>query len=106
MIGEFRDDRFVRRVRKQSIGGGPHEHVQRSDERDVHQQPRPKRLRMETHFLEQPSTEILQRENVTTPATNETPEDQRRYNCQTKKDEARVDESLLNVCIVSEGSIG
>jgi len=32
---------------------------------------------------------------VTSPATNKTPEDQRRKNCHRKKDEARVDETLL-----------
>ena len=51
MIGEFRNDRFVGGPRKQTICRRPHEHVQRSDERDVHQQTRPKRLRMKTHFL-------------------------------------------------------
>ena len=32
---------------------------------------------------------------MTTPATNETSEDQRRDNCQAKKDEAGVHESVL-----------
>ena len=50
---------------------------------------------MKAHFLKQPPAEILQRKNVTTPATNKTPEDQGRQNCQRKKDEARVDESPL-----------
>ena len=50
---------------------------------------------MKVHFLEKPSAEILQRKNVTTPATNKTPEDERRQNCQAKKDEARIHESLL-----------
>src|SRR6476619_8322552 len=50
---------------------------------------------MKTHFLEQPAAKILQSENVTTPATNETPEDERRQNCQAKKDEARVHEPVL-----------
>jgi len=95
MIGEFRDDWFVRRLRKQSIGYGPDKHVQRGAERDVHQEPRPKRLRMKTHFLEQPSAEILQRKYVTTPAANKTSEDERRQNCQAKKDKARVHEPVL-----------
>jgi len=95
MIREFRDDWSVPRVRKQSIDYGPDKHVQRGAERDIHQEPRPKRLRMKTHFLEQPPAEILQRKNVTTPATNKTPEDERRQNCQAKKDEARIHESLL-----------
>ena len=82
-------------VPKQSISYGPDKHVQRGAERDIHQEPRPKRLRMKTHFLEQPAAEILQRENVTTPATNKTPEDERRQNCQAKKDEARVHEPVL-----------
>src|SRR6266404_3308799 len=59
MISELREERFVRGLRKQSIGGGPHEHVQRRAERNIHEQTRPKRLRMKTHFLEQPSAEIL-----------------------------------------------
>ena len=50
---------------------------------------------MKTHFLEQPAAEILQRKYVTTPATNKTPEDERRQNCQAKKDEARVHEPVL-----------
>ncbi len=78
MIGEFRDDRFVARFRKQSISDGPDEHVQCGNERNIHQEPRSKRLRMKVHFLEQPSAEILQRKNVTTPATNKTSEDERR----------------------------
>jgi len=95
MIREFRDDWFGPQFRKQSIGYGPDKHVQRGAERDVHQKPRPKRLRMKAHFLEQPSAEILQRKYVTTPATNKTPEDERRQNCQRKKDEARVHEPVL-----------
>src|SRR4029453_7422741 len=95
MIREFRDDWFGPWFRKQSIGYGPDKHVQRGAERDIHQEPRPKRLRMKAHFLEQPPAEILQRKNVTTPATNKTPEDERRQNCQGKKDEARVHEPLL-----------
>src|SRR5947208_3197091 len=50
---------------------------------------------MKTHFLEQPAAEILQRKYVTTPATNKTPEDERRQNCQAKKDEARVHKPVL-----------
>ena len=50
---------------------------------------------MKTHFLEQPAAQILQRKYVTTPATNETTEDQCRQNCQAKKDEARIHEPLL-----------
>ena len=50
---------------------------------------------MKVHFLEQPATEILQREYVTTPPTNETTENERRQNCQAKKDEARVHEPVL-----------
>src|SRR5262245_31266087 len=95
MIGEFWNDWFVRGLGKQTICSWPHEHVQCRDERDIHQKTRPKLLQMKPHFLEQPAAEILQGENVTTPATNKTPEDQRRYDCQGKKDEARVDESLL-----------
>src|SRR5260370_37799584 len=48
MICEFRDDWSVARVRKQSISYGPDKHVQRGAERDIHQEPRPKRLRMKT----------------------------------------------------------
>ena len=50
---------------------------------------------MKAHFLEQPAAEILQSKYVTTPATNKTPEDERRQNCQAKKDEARVHEPVL-----------
>ena len=50
---------------------------------------------MKTHFLKQPAAEILQSENVTTPATNKTPENERRQNCQAKKDEARVHKPIL-----------
>ena len=32
---------------------------------------------------------------MTTPAAHKTPEDQRRQNCQTKKDKARIDEAAL-----------
>ena len=80
---------------KHSINYGPHKHVQRGAQRDVHQEPRPKRLRMKIHFLEQPAAEILQSENVATPSTNKTPEDERRQNCQAKKDEARIHEPVL-----------
>src|ERR1700757_1478553 len=65
MIGEFRDDWFWPQFRKQSIGYGPDKHIQRGCERDVHQKPRTKRLRMKVHFLEQPAAEILQRKYVT-----------------------------------------
>ena len=95
VIGEFRDDRFGPQFRKQSIGYRPDEHVQRGCERDIHQKPRPKRLRMKTHFLEQPAAEILQRKYVTTPATDEAPENERRQNCERKKDEASVYETIL-----------
>jgi hypothetical protein len=50
---------------------------------------------MKTHFLQQPAAEILQSENVTTPATHKTAEDERRQNCQTKKDEPGVHEPVL-----------
>src|SRR6266508_2155493 len=95
MIREFRDDWSVSRIRKQSISNGPDKHVQRRAERDIHQEPRPKRLRMKTHFLEQPAAEILQCKYVTTPPTNKTSEDERRQNCQAKKDEARVHKPVL-----------
>src|SRR5881397_229330 len=38
MIGEFRNERFVRRVPKQSIRRWPDKHVQRADKRDIYQQ--------------------------------------------------------------------
>ncbi len=50
MIGEFWDKWFLR-LREESIYDGPDKHVQRGAERDIHQEPRPKRLRMKTHFL-------------------------------------------------------
>ena len=80
---------------KQSISHGPDKHVQRSAERDVNQEPRSERLGMKIHFLEQPAAEILQSENVTTPATNKTPQDERGQDCQAKKDEASVHEPVL-----------
>src|SRR5580765_1626462 len=95
MIREFRDDWSGICGPKQSISYGPDKHVQRGAERDVHQEPRSKRLRIKTHFLEQPAAEILQRKYVTTPSTNKTPQDERGQNCQAKKDEARVHEPVL-----------
>jgi hypothetical protein len=95
VIGKFRDDWTVVLDPKQSIHYGPDKHIQRGDERDIHQQARAKRLWMKTHFLQQPTAEILQSENVTTPATHETSEDERSQNCQAKKDEARVHEPVL-----------
>ena len=50
---------------------------------------------MKTHFFEQPAAEVLQSEYVATPATNKTPKDERRQNCQAKKDEARIHEPVL-----------
>ena len=61
---------------------------------------------MKAHLLQQPSAEILQRENVTAPAANKTPEDQRGQDRQSKKDEARVDESVLQRVHGLRGSIG
>ena len=49
----------------------------------------------EAHFLEQPAAEVLQRENVTAPAANVSPENQRRQDRQSKKDEACIEEPLL-----------
>src|SRR6266480_4349413 len=95
MIREFRNDWSSSRLPKQSISYGPDKHVQRGDEGDIHEEPRPKWLRMKTNFLEQPAAQILQRKYVTTPATNKTPEDERGQNCQAKKDEARVHEPVL-----------
>ena len=106
MIREFRDEWSGIWGPKHSINYGPDKHVQRGDERDIHQEPRPKRLRMKTHFLEQPAAEILQRENVTTPATNKTPEDERRQNCQAKKMKPAFTNPFCSVYIVSEGSMG
>ncbi|PYJ11353.1 MAG: hypothetical protein DME93_09960 [Verrucomicrobia bacterium] len=80
MVGKFRDKRSVVRVYKESIRGGPNKHVQGADKRDIHQQPGAKRLGSETNFLQHPPAEILQSENVTTPAADKTPEDQRRQN--------------------------
>jgi len=95
MIRESGDDWSGICGPKQSISYGPDKHVQRGAERDVNQEPRSKRLRMKTHFLEQPAAEILQSENVTTPATNKTPQDERGQDCQAKKDEASVHEPVL-----------
>ena len=95
MVREFRNYGFVSGIPKQSIGYGPHEHVQRGAERDIHQEPRPKRLRMKVHFLEQPPAEILQRKYVATPATNKPSKDKRRQDCQAKKNEAGIHEPVL-----------
>src|SRR5262249_56515282 len=95
MIREFRNGRFVSQFRKQSICYWPDEHVKRGTEGDVRQEPRPKRLRIKAHFLEQTSSEILQRKYVTTPAANKTSKDERRKNCQAKEDKARVHEAVL-----------
>ena len=78
MIGEFGDNRRVLRVMEQSVHCGPDKHIQRADQRDINQEPRSERLWMKPHFLEQPAAEILQRQNVTAPAANKTPKDQRR----------------------------
>jgi len=94
MIGEFGNKRFVRR-REESINRGPNKHVQRANERHIHQQSRPERLWMKPHLFQQPAAEILQSENVTAPAANVSPENQRRQDRQTKKDEACIDEPLL-----------
>jgi len=50
---------------------------------------------MKPHLLQQPSAEILQRENVTAPAADVSPEDQSGQDCQSKKDESCVDEPVL-----------
>ena len=106
MVGEFRDKRFVVRVYEESIGRGPDKHIQGGDERDIDQEPRSKRFRSEANFLQHPSAEILQGENVTAPAADKTSEDQRRQDRQSKEDKARVDRPAWSVCIVSEGSMG
>ena len=87
--------RLVLRRGEKSIRGRPDEHIQRGDERHKDQQPRAKRLRREADFLQQPGAEILQRENVTAPAADKTPEDQRRQNRQSKEDKSRVDRAAL-----------
>jgi len=85
----------VRGLGKQSINNRPHKHVQRGAERDIYQKPGTKRLRRKANFLEQPSAEILQRKDVTTPTTNKTPEDERGQNRQAKKYETSVHEAIL-----------
>src|SRR5206468_11956042 len=50
MIGEFRDKLRVLRVAEQPIRREPNKHVERTDERDVHQQPPSKRLVMHTNL--------------------------------------------------------
>src|SRR5262249_47894673 len=52
-------------------------------------------LRRQTHFFQQPSAEILQREDMTAPAADISPEDQGRQDRQGEKDESRVNEPLL-----------
>src|SRR5204863_8190949 len=51
MIREFRNDWSSPRLPKQSINYGPDKHIQRGAEWDIHEEPRPKRLRMKTNFL-------------------------------------------------------
>ena len=94
MIGEFGNKRFVRR-REESINRGPDKHVQRANEWRIHQQSRPERLWMKPHLFQQPAAEILQSENVTAPAANVSPENQRRQDRQSKKDKPSINESLL-----------
>jgi len=105
MIGEFQDDGFVRRFRKQSISYGQTNMYSAAPSGTYTSSRDRKRLRMKTHFLEQPAAEIPATQYVTTPATNKTPEDERRQNCQAKKDEARVTNPFCSVYIVSEGSM-
>src|SRR6516162_5020063 len=95
MIGEFRNYGFVSGIPKQSIGLGPDKHVQRGAQRHIDQEPRPKRLRMKTHFFEKPPAEILQRKYVATPATNKPSKDKRRQDCQAKEDEAGIYKAIL-----------
>src|SRR6266487_5021905 len=54
MVREFGNDGFVSGIPKQSIYYGPDKHVQCGAERHIHQEPRPKRLRMKVHFFQQP----------------------------------------------------
>src|SRR5262249_62024802 len=77
MIGEFGNKRFMR-FREQSIYDRPDKHVKRTDKRHINQQSRSKWLRRQTHFFQQPSAEILQREDMTAPAADISPEDQGR----------------------------
>ena len=95
MVREFRNYGFVSRIPKQSIGYGPDKHVQRGTQRHIDQKPRPKRLRMKTHFFEQPPAEILQRKYVATPATNKPSKDKGRQDCQAKEDEAGIYKAIL-----------
>src|SRR5262249_5667564 len=94
MIGEFGNERFMR-FREQSIYDRPDKHVKRTDKRNINQQSRSKWLRRQTHFFQQPSAEILQREDMTAPAADISPEDQGRQDRQGEKDESRVNEPLL-----------
>ena len=89
MVGKFRDKRSMVRVCEDSMHGGPNKHIQGADERDIHQQPPAKRLGgWGRHFLQHPSAEILQSENVTAPAADKTPEDQRSPNLLSKEDKS------------------
>ena len=95
MIGEFWDKRSGLRAEKISIRGGPNKHVEGSEEWNVDQKPRPKRPWIDSHLLQEPATEILQGENVTTPAADETAENQRRQDRQSKEDESGVNRPAL-----------
>ncbi len=95
MIRPLRDQRLVFRFCEISIDGRINEHIKRDNERDKDQKPRAKRLRRKPEFLEQPAAEILKSDDVTAPAANESPKDQRRQNRQTKKDKTGIDRAVL-----------
>ena len=65
------------------------------DQRDVHEQPRPERLRREAHLLQQPGAKVLEGQHVAAPAADEAPEDEGGQDGQRKEDEPRVDEPVL-----------
>src|SRR5262249_28041592 len=51
MIGELRNKRGMFRVVEESVHRRPDKHVQCADQRDIYQQSRSQRLRMQTHFF-------------------------------------------------------
>ena len=106
MVGEFREEWFGRWLCKKAIRRGPDKHIEGGDKRNINQQPGSKRLRSEANFFKCPGAEILERENVTTPAADKTAEDQRGQMAREKKMKPAFTNPLCNVYIVSEGSIG
>ena len=92
------------RRNRHAVEDRPHEHVERHGERNIDQQSRAERFGADAQLFHDPAAEVLEHDDVASPAAEPASEDERGDEREPEEDDASVDDSVAQ-CVDGLGRL-